>query len=94
MNTDPINHWKNKIQWFLDTCFGDFDQIDGQPMEFEWQNFPRFTTVGILEEIQNMMICELQCETEQFKGRIIFMSMYRDINWSKDETETCQANAH
>ena len=40
------------------------------------------------------MISELQCEREQVKGRIIFMSMYYDINWSKNQTETCQALAH
>ena len=46
-------------------------------MEFEWKIFPGFTTLGILEEIQNFMT-ELQCELEQFKGRIIFLSMYND----------------
>ena len=34
--------------------------------------------LGILDEIQNMM-AELRCEPEQFKGRIIFRSMYNDI---------------
>ena len=47
-------------------------------MEFEWKTFSGFTTLGILEEIQKIMT-ELQCEPEQFKGRIIFMSMYNDI---------------
>ena len=41
-----------------------------------------------------MMTSELQCEPEQFELRIIIMSMYTDINWSKDQTEICQANAH
>ena len=52
--------------------------IDG--LEFEWKNFPGFTTLGILDEIQKMM-AELRYEPEQFKGRIIFMSMYNDIIW-------------
>ena len=30
-------------------------------MEFEWNNFSGFTTLGILDEIQNMM-AELRCE--------------------------------
>ena len=46
--------------------------------EFEWKIFPGFTTVGILNEIQQMM-GELQCEPENFTGRIIFMSMFDDI---------------
>ena len=51
-------------------------------MEFEWKIFPRFTTLQILAEIQNMMI-ETKFEPEQFQGRIIFMSMYNDIDWGK-----------
>ena len=43
-------------------------------------NFPEFTTVGIFEEIQNVM-AELECEPEHFEGRIIFMSRYNDIVW-------------
>ena len=42
------------------------------------KNFPGFTTLQLLAEIQNMMT-EIQCELEQLPGRIIFMSMYKDI---------------
>ena len=59
------------------------DRIDGEPMEFEWKNFPGSTTLGILDEIQRTMISELKCDPEQFKGRVIFMSMYNDIEWTK-----------
>ena len=62
------------------------DRIDGEPMEFEWTNFPGFTTLQILAEIQTMM-AEMKCEPEQFQGRIIFMSMYSDIVWREKETE-------
>ena len=51
--------------------------IDGEAIEFEWKNFPGFTTLGILAEIQKMMT-ESKCKPEQFKGRIIFMSMFSD----------------
>ena len=49
-------------------------------MEFEWKNFLGFTTLQILAELQKMMN-EMQCEPEQFTGRIIFMSMCNDIVW-------------
>ena len=48
-------------------------------MEFEWTIFSGFT---IHEEIPKLMT-ELQCEPEQFKGRMIFMSMYNDIVWGE-----------
>ena len=47
--------------------------------------FPGFTT-----EIQKIMT-ELQREPEQFKDRIIFMSMYNDIVWEeRGNTEECE----
>ena len=39
------------------------------------------------------MMTEFKCEPEQFKGRIIFMSMYHDIDWGNEETENCIATA-
>ena len=52
------------------------------PREFEWKIFPGFTTLGLLEKIQDLMK-DLQCEPEQFNDRIIFMSMYNDITWGE-----------
>ena len=62
-------------------------------MEFEWKIIPLFTTLAILEEIQKLMT-EFFCEPEQFKGRIIFMSMYNDIVWrERGNTEKCIMNS-
>ena len=58
----------------------ELDRIDGEPMEFEWDIFPRFTTLQMFAEIQNMMT-EIKCEPEQLQGRTIFMSIYNDIVW-------------
>ena len=46
------------------------------------KSFPGFTTLGILDEIQKMMT-ESKCEPEQFKGRVIFMSVYNNIVWGE-----------
>ena len=78
---------------FGNSYLKDLNQIDGEPMEFEWKIFPEFTTLGILEEVQKIM-SELQCEPEQFKGRIIFLSMYNDIIWGeRGNTEKCEMNS-
>ena len=62
-------------------------------MEFEWKIFLGFTTVGILNQIQQMM-GELQCEPENFTGRIIFMSIFNDIVWdAKGNKEFCENNS-
>ena len=62
-------------------------------MEFEWKTPTGFTTLGILEEVQKSMT-ELQCEPEQFKERITFMSMYNDIVWGqRGNAEKCETNS-
>ena len=95
ISDEPVKAWESMInKLFLETRYlKALDRIDGGPMEFEWTNFPGFTTLGILGEIQKMMT-ESKCEPEQFKGRIIFMSMYDDIDWVKrGNKEHCIANA-
>ena len=60
---------------------------------FEWKIFPGLTTMKILNQIQQMM-GELQCEPENFTGRIIFMSMFNDIVWdAKGNDETRENNS-
>ena len=49
-------------------------------MEFEWKILPGFKTSAVLKDIQNNM-GELQCDPADFKDRIIFMSMFNDIEW-------------
>ena len=94
MSDQPVEAWKNKIKWYLENRYlKDLNRIDGEPMEFEWKIFTRFTTLGIFEEIQKYMT-EWECELEQFKGRIIFLSMYNDIIWGeRGNTEKCEMNS-
>ena len=77
--TNQSRPGKDRVKWLLETRYlKDLDWIDGEPMEFEWKNFPAFTTLRILDEIQKMMT-ESRFEPEQLNGRILFMSMYSDI---------------
>ena len=76
---ESIDAWKIKIEWLTGTPqYRGLDRIDGQPKEFEWKNFPGFTALQIVAEIQKMM-AETKCEPEQFTGRSIFMSMNKNI---------------
>ena len=85
-------HRKVRLKCFLGKHFKDLDRIDGEPMEFAWKIFPEFTTLRILDEIQKMMT-KSKCEPEQFKGRLIFMSVYNGIHWGKrGNKENCITN--
>ena len=87
MGDDPIATWKSKIKWYSDnTHFKDLNRIDGMPTEFEWNIFPGITTLGLLEKIQRLMT-DWQCEPENLKGRIIFLSIYNDIEWKATGTK-------
>ena len=72
---------------------GNFDRIDGEPMEFEWYIFPPFNTLQLSQEFKNLLL-RLGETPEDFTGRIVFMSMFNDISWgSKDNKRECESNA-
>ena len=62
----------------------DFLGIDGEPVELEWNLFPGFTTLQNLQQIQNDWQSE-NTTPEQLFDRIIFMSMFNDIDSTKKE---------
>ena len=94
MGHDPIATWKSKMKWHSENNhFKGTNRTDGMLAEFEWQIFPGITTLGLLEKIQSLMR-DLQCEPEHFKDRIIFMSMYIDIERkAQGNKERCEYNS-
>ena len=71
----------------------DYDGIDGEPTEFEWNIFPGFTTLQLCGKV-NDLLSDLGETPETFTGRILFMSMFNDISCDrKGNKEKCLANA-
>ena len=62
--------------------------IDGEPVEFSWDSFPGHTILELLREIQKTM-AENRSQPEQFRDRIIFMSMYNEPIGRKMEMNEC-----
>ena len=82
VNQNPASNtaWERQLDWFKDSSqYRTLDTIDGEPMEFEWNIFPGFTTLQLVEEVQKFV--NKMSDPEQFQGRIIFMSMFNDIIW-------------
>ena len=52
--------------------YRNFDRIDGEPMEFEWNIFPGFNTLQLSEEVKSLLLRSGET-SENFTGRIIFM---------------------
>ena len=62
--------------------------IDGEAIEFEWTIF-----LALIREIQNGMQKQ-NAEPEKFADRIIFMSMFNNIDWArKGNDEKCVSNS-
>ena len=73
-----------KVKWENSTCplLKKMLGIDGEAIEFEWNIFTGFKSLQILQKIQDDLQ-ERNIEPEKFTHRIIFMSMFNDIDWTR-----------
>ena len=73
--------------------YRDYDAINGESTEFEWNIFPGFTTLQLCGK-GNDLLSDLGETPETFTRRILFMSMFNDISCDrKGNKEECLANA-
>ena len=93
-HSEADERWKDHTQYFQHSnehkaYFG----ITGEPIEVEWNIIPGHRTLQILQEIQdNKAAC--QTSPEEFEDRIIFMSMFNDIDWTQKRNSTeCFSNS-
>ena len=86
--------WKNRIAGVMaEKSYRDYDAINGEPTEFEWNIFPGFTTLQLCDKISDLLSSMGQTP-ESFTRRILFMSMFNDIACDrKGNREECLANA-
>ena len=91
---DSNEAWKNRVAGVkAEKSYRDYDGINGEPTEFEWNIFPGFTTLQLCGKISDLLN-DLGRTPETFTGRIIFMSMFNDISCDrKDNKEECLINA-
>ena len=96
MNEKPQSNiaWEDRLTWFKSSSeYRALGNIGGEPMEFEWNIFPGYTTLQLVREVQEV-VSKLSVQPEHFTGRIIFMSMFNDISWrSKDNEKECELSA-
>ena len=91
---DSNEAWKNRITGIPSgKSYRDFDAINGESTEFEWNIFPGFTTLQLCGKISDLL-SDLGQTPETFTGRILFMSMFNDISCDrKGNKEEFLANA-
>ena len=48
--------WKKRIEWIItDKSCRDFDGINGEPSEIEWNIFPGFTTLQLYGKVTDLL---------------------------------------
>ena len=89
-NTQSNDAWEQRLGCLKTSQnYRNFDRIDGEPMDFEWNIFPGFNN----EEVKSLLL-RLGETPENFTGRIIFMSMFNDISCeSRDNEKECLLHA-
>ena len=96
VNQNPTSNTvrEDKLTWFKSSPqYTALDTIDGEPMEFEWNIFPGFTTLQLCNKVQEFMT--KMGDTTEFKARITFMSMFNEISWgSPDNEQECELSAN
>ena len=86
--------WKNRVAGIRsEKSYRDYDAINGESTEFEWNIFPGFTTLQLCDKISDLL-SNLGQTPATFTGRILFMSMFNDISCDrKDNKDECLRNA-
>ena len=87
--------WKNRVAGVrAERSYRDYDGINGESTEFEWNIFPGFTTLQLCDKISDLLSSMGQTP-ETFTGRILFMSMFNDIFCGRyDNKDECLRNAN
>ena len=85
-HSEAKEKWQDQLQYFRHSNgYKELFGSDGEPIELEWNIVPGRTTKQILKEIQDRVAVRQTCP-EELEDRIIFMSMFNDIDWIKEIT--------
>ena len=89
--SEANKRWNDQLEEFRHSnSYKEFFRIDGEPIEFKWNIFPGRTS---LEKIQKDLQSQ-NGEPQHCEERIIFMSMFNDIDWTKRRnSEKCLSNS-
>ena len=92
---DSNEAWKNRVAGVrAERIYRDYDAINGESTEFEWNIFAGFTTLQLCDKISDLLSSVGQTP-ESFIGRSLFIPMFNDISCDrKDNKDECLRNAN
>ena len=83
-NPQSNDAWEQRLGWLKSSSkHRNFDGIDGEPMEFEWNIFPGFNTLQLSEEVKSLLF-RLGETPENLKRKdSIYVDVQRHFLWNK-----------
>ena len=84
-NPESNEAWEQRLGWIKSSQnYRNFDRIDGEPTEFEWNILPGFNTLQVSEKVKRLLY-RLGETPENFTGRInsIHVDVQRHFMWNK-----------
>ena len=92
-HSEANRRWENQVKEFPQSnSYRELLVIDVEPIEFEWYISTGLASLEILQKFQKYLQ-DQNIEPENFEGRIIFMSMYNDIEWKAKRKQRCEYNS-
>ena len=87
---DSNEAWKNRVAGVrAERSYRDYDAINGESTEFEWNIFQGFTTLQLCDKV-SYLLRSMGQTPESFTGRILVMSMFNDISCDRyDNKDEC-----
>ena len=87
-NAQSNGAWEDRLGWFKSSPeYRNFDRIDGEPMEFEWNIFPGFTTLQLVREVQELL-SRLSVQPEKFhRTDYLHVDVQRHLLWIKRQQD-------
>ena len=68
-NPESNDAWEQRLGWIRSSQnYRNFDRIDGEAMEFEWNIFPGFNTLQPSEEVKRFTV-EIRRDTREFQRK-------------------------
>ena len=83
-NPESNDAWEQRLGWIKSSQnYRNFDRIDGEPMEFEWNIFPGFSTLQLSEKVKRLLY-RLGENTIKFHMKnSIHVDVQRQFLWNK-----------
>ena len=75
--------WKQRLGWFKSSKYRNFDRIDGEPMEFEWNIFPGFNTLQLCEEVKRLLFRLDETPENFLRKNSIYVDVQRHFLWQE-----------